>query len=156
MDFSRTFFVTTTTYKRYPYFADLTKARRFFRVLYAYRKNGKYLVHAFVLMPDHLHLILTPSPTLSLERAVQFIKGGSSFQMRLPEKLWQASFTNRRIRDDDDYRIHLGYIERNPVKARLAESGTNYPMCSAYPGWKLDVLPTGAEAPIFSASVTRG
>ena len=123
MDFSRTFFVTTITYKRYTYFSDLTKARRFFRVLYDYRKNGKYLVHAFVLMPDHLHIILTPSSAISLERAMQFIKGGSSFQMRLPEKLWQPSFTNHRIRDMEDYRIHLGYIERNPVKAILAEAG---------------------------------
>jgi len=156
MDFSRTFFVTTTTYKRYPYFADLTKARRFFRVLYHYRGEGKYLVHAFVLMPDHLHLILTPSPTLSLERAVQFIKGGSSFQMRLPAKLWQPSFTNHRVRDYADYGSHLGYIERNPVKSRLAEAGAKHPLCSAYPGWKLDVVPTGAEAPCFSGFARRG
>jgi len=156
MNFTRTFFVTTTTYKRYPYFADLTKGRRFFRVLFHYRSQGKYLVHAFVLMPDHLHLILTPAPTLSLERAVQFIKGGSSFQMRLPAKLWQPSFTNHRIRDNDDYRIHLGYIERNPVKAKLAESGAKYAMCSAYPGWKLDLVPAGAEAPFLIGPATRG
>jgi len=150
MDFSRTFFVTTTTYKRYTYFKDLTKARRFFRALYEYRRQGKYLVHGFVLMPDHLHLILTPAETVSLEKAMMFIKGGSSFQMRLPGKLWQPSFSNHRIRDGEDWRIHVGYIERNPVKARLAESGAMYPLCSAYAGWKLDPVPTGAKAPIFS------
>ena len=106
MDLSRTFFITTTTNKRYNYFNDLTKARRFFRVLYDYRAKGKFQVHAFVLMPYHLHLILTPSVGISLEKAVQFIKGGSSFQMKLSEKLWQPKFSNHRIRDEEDYAIH--------------------------------------------------
>jgi putative transposase len=141
MDFSRSFFVTTTTYKRYEWFRDLTKARRFFRVLYDYRKQEKFLIHAFVLMPDHFHAILTPAESLSLERSMQFIKGGSAFRMKLPDKLWQPSFTNHRIRDEEDFAAHVGYIERNPVKARLAESPEKYPLCSAYPGWKLDPMP---------------
>ncbi|MGZ4789387.1 MAG: transposase [Terriglobales bacterium] len=90
----RTFFVTTTTYKRYTYFRDLTKAGRFFQSLYHYRRQNKFLIHAFVLMPDHLQLIMTPSFQMFLEKAMQLIKGGSSFRMHLPEKLWQPSFTN--------------------------------------------------------------
>ncbi|HUN88742.1 MAG TPA: transposase [Terriglobales bacterium] len=147
MDFARTFFVTTITYKRYDYFRDFTKARRFFRVLYDYRRQGKFLIHAFILMPDHLHIILTPAENISLEKAMQFIKGGSSFQMSLAEKLWQPSFSNHRIRDANDLAIHVGYIEKNPVKARLAECAAKYPLCSAYPGRKLDEIPSGAEAP---------
>lgn len=146
MDFSRTFFITTTTYKRYVYFNDLTKARRFFRVLYDYRAKGKFQIHAFVLMPDHLHLILTPSPDIALEKAVQLIKGGSSFQLNLPEAVWQPSFTNHRIRDAEDYAIHVGYIERNAVKARIVDQAQKYPLCSIFPGWKLDPIPTRAKA----------
>ncbi len=146
MDFSRTFFITTTTYKRYTYFNDLTKARRFFRVLYDYNEQNKFLLHAFVLMPDHLHAILTPSPALSLERAVQLIKGGSSFRLNMSDKVWQPGFTNHRIRDMDDYETHVGYIHRNPVKRRLVELAQKYPLCSAYPGWKLDAIASGAKA----------
>ena len=156
MDFSRTFFITTTTHKRYTYFADLTKARRFFRVLYDYRANGKFLIHAFVLMPDHLHMILTPAPQLSLERAIQLVKGGSSFRMRLSQKLWQPSFMNHRIKDEEDHRIHVGYIHQNPVKARLVDIPEKYPLCSAHPGWKLDSIPAGAKAPDVPYPLTRG
>ena len=141
MDFSRTFFITTTTYKRYTYFNDLTKARRFFRVLYDYRAQKKFLLHAFVLMPDHLHALLTPCSTLSLERAVQLIKGGSSFRLKMAEKVWQPSFTNHRIQNVQDYETHVGYIHHNPVKRRLVDLPQEYPLCSAYPGWKLDAVP---------------
>lgn len=68
MQLDRTFFVTTTTYKRYTYFRDFTKARRFFQTLYHYRRENKFLIHSFVLMPDHLHMIVTPSFNLALER----------------------------------------------------------------------------------------
>jgi putative transposase len=45
-----------------------------------YRTENKYLLHEFVVMPDHLHLILTPQG-ITLERAMQLIKGGFSFQL---------------------------------------------------------------------------
>jgi putative transposase len=48
------------------------------QVLLSYREQHKYLLHEFVLMPDHFHLLITP--TLTLERALQLIKGGFSFR----------------------------------------------------------------------------
>ena len=145
MQLDRTFFVTTT-YKRYTYFRDFTKARRFFQALCHYRRENQFLIHAFVLMPDHLHMIVTPSFSMPLEKTMQLVKGGSSFRMRLPEKLWQHSFTGHRIRDLDDCEIHVGYILRNPVKEKLAESAEKYPLCSAWPGWKLDPIATAVKA----------
>jgi putative transposase len=50
----------------------------FVQVLLSYREQHKYLLHEFVLMPDHFHLLITP--TLTLERALQLIKGGFSFR----------------------------------------------------------------------------
>jgi putative transposase len=43
--------------------------------LLEYRDEGHYQLQAFVLMPDHFHMLLTPSDTTTLERAVQLIKG---------------------------------------------------------------------------------
>jgi putative transposase len=40
-----------------------------------YRRQQKFLLHEFVVMPNHIHLILTPQG-ITLERSIQFIKGG--------------------------------------------------------------------------------
>ena len=57
-------------------------------------------MHEFVIMPDHFHLIITPIE-ITLERAVQFIKGGFSFRLnkglKLKREVWQTSFVDRRI-----------------------------------------------------------
>jgi REP element-mobilizing transposase RayT len=45
-------------------------------VLFHYREQEKYLLHEFVVMPNHFHLLITPSPPATLQRAMQFIKGG--------------------------------------------------------------------------------
>jgi putative transposase len=44
-----------------------------------YQRQSRFLLHAFVIMPDHFHALITPAPDVSLEKAVQFIKGGFPF-----------------------------------------------------------------------------
>jgi Transposase IS200 like len=96
----------------------------------------------FVLMPDHIHLLLTPSPDITLERAVQLIKGGSArrisreLNFRLP--VWQRGYTDHRIRDFQDYETHWLYIEANPVKAGLAELAQEYAWSSASESFVMD------------------
>jgi putative transposase len=120
-------------------------------VLFDYRDQGKYLLHEFVVMPDHIHLLLTPAIEISLERAMQFIKGGYSYQLRKMEKIqvWQESFTNHRIRDAEDYERHCEYVRMNPVRARLVRDAGAYPFSSAHPGVRLDGMPPGLK-PGFS------
>jgi hypothetical protein len=43
-----------------------------------YRREGRFQVHAFVVMPEHIHLLLTPAPNETLEHAIQVIKAGHS------------------------------------------------------------------------------
>src|SRR5438874_12006336 len=50
-------------------------AQLFIEVLQHYRRQGKYLLHEFVLMPDHFHVLITP--TITLERALQLIRRAS-------------------------------------------------------------------------------
>jgi len=114
-------------------------------VLADYRRQGKYLLHEFVIMPDHLHALITPAPQFSLERALQFIKGGFSFRVRQRENIlvWQQSFTNHRIRDCEDYERHRSYIRLNPVRAKLATDARAYPYSSA--GLVVDDPPPGLK-----------
>ena len=142
----RTFFVTSVTHFRDPLFKKDNFARLQLDVLYQNRKLGRYQLHEFVLMPDHFHLILTPAPDKSLERALQYIKGGFSFRVKrelaykgLP---WEEGFPNHRIRDYDDYQSHREYIHQNPVKARLVKTPAEYPYSSAYPDFELDPRPS--------------
>ena len=48
-------------------------ARLFIDTLFHYRREGKFLLHEFVAMPTHFHLLLTPTG-VTLERTMQFIK----------------------------------------------------------------------------------
>lgn len=143
--FERTFFVTSVTWQRRPAFRCKRTAKLFIQVLFEYRDHGVFLLHEFVLMPDHIHLLLTPKTTIALERAMQFVKGGSSHRVMKETgsriEIWGKSFTNHRIRDEQDYHQHSRYIRLNPVRAKLVEQEEAYPYSSAYPGFTLDLAP---------------
>ena len=96
--------------------------------LLRYRDEGHYALHAFVLMPEHFHVLVTPAEGVALERAVQFIEGGSAHRIRGERKLtfpvWQRGFSDHRIRDSDDYEAHVRYIEQNPVKRHIVTAAS--------------------------------
>ncbi len=130
---TRTFFITTVTARRKPIFSDDARARLLIETLLHYRTEKKYEIHEFVVMPDHVHVLLTPSHEISLERAVQFIKGGFSFRLRARGTVWQESFTNHHIRDERDFERHREYIRENPVVAGLMKRKEEYP----YGSWAI-------------------
>jgi putative transposase len=121
------------------------------KTIYGYRRQGKFQLHAFVLMPEHVHLLFTPAPEVTLERAVQLIKGGYSHAFGLEfgrKEVWQRGFTDHRIRDHEDFERHRDYIHQNPVNRRLVEVASDYRYCSAFPGFKLDEQTPAAKANI--------
>jgi putative transposase len=143
-----TYFVTFSTWQRRRLFVVESYAKLFLQTVYGYRRQGRFQLHAFVLMPEHVHLLLTPAVTL--ERAVQLIKGGYSHEVgaRLGRRgeVWQRGFTDHRIRDAQDFEVHCVYIHQNPVEQRLVESAFEYRYCSAFPGFRLDEWPSAAKA----------
>lgn len=157
MEERRTFFVTTVTAQRRRVFQVDAMAHLFLRTLFHYRDEGKFRLHAFVLMPDHFHGLLTPSEIVSLEKALQFIKGGLSFrakrELNYSFAIWEPSFTNHRIRDAEDYARHVEYIRRNPVRAGLKDF---YPYCSTNAGYAVDPSPPGLKPLSLAAVVSPG
>lgn len=127
-------FVTAATWERRPSFKSEQWVRLFLETLHSYRGQA-YLLHEFMLMPDHFHILITPSVTP--ERAVQFVKRGFSYRaQREPEsamEIWQRGFSDHRIPDAEDYAQHVFYVLRNPVDKRLAESAEQYPYCLRFP-----------------------
>ncbi len=89
-----TYFVTSSTFQKKNLLQSDRTARLFIETLLEYRNQHKYMVHEFVVMPDHFHLLITPIVTL--EKAVQFIKGGFSFRagkvFQVRGNIWQQSF----------------------------------------------------------------
>jgi putative transposase len=141
----RTFFVTSVTAGRRSLFQSERMANLLIDVLQENRIRARFLLHEFVIMPEHFHLLLTPAQETPLEKAVQYIKGGFSFrakhELEFQGEVWQESFTNHRIRDVSDYEQHRDYIRRNPVKRFLVASAEFFPYSSAHPGAAIDPLP---------------
>jgi putative transposase len=88
-------------------------------------------VHEFVFMPNHVHLLITPAPHVSLEKAMQFIRGGFSYrsgkELSHRGAIWNPGFNEHRIRNAADYVAHRGYTYRNPVEAGLVRRPEEWP-----------------------------
>ena len=142
----QTYMVTSETWGRRDLFRREPWAWLMIDILYHYRGSA-YLLHEFVLMPDHFHALITPIG--SLERAVQFIKGGFSFRAKKElgsnMEIWQKGFSDHRIRDAEDYEQHVRYIHFNPIRKHLCEEPEEYPHSSAHPGFELDAPPQGLK-----------
>jgi putative transposase len=152
------YFVTASCVDKRPLLQSDRMAQLFVDVLYHYRSQHKYLVHEFAVMPNHFHLLL--SPQVTLERAMQFVKGGFSFRARkafgLQHEIWQTSFYDHRVRDAGEYLRARHYIHHNPVKAGLAEEPEKYPYSSANPRWELDEVPQRLKPQILEVSSSQG
>jgi putative transposase len=139
-----TYFVTTQTWMRRSLFQVDELAKLFVRTIYEYRVQQHYLMHEFVLMRNHAHLIITPTG-ITLERAMQLIKGGFSHRVgktgRATTEVWQRGFTDHRIRDDEDFLRHREYIHLNPVRAGMCSHPQEYLYSSANPMYKTDPIP---------------
>jgi putative transposase len=150
----QTYMVTTSTWGRRALFRNERWAQLLLDTLFHYRRSA-YLLHEFVIMPDHVHVLLTPLG--SLEKAVQFIKGGFSYRAKKElgsnMEVWQKGFQDRRIRDAADYDVHVTYVRENPVRKRLCEHVDEYPFSSARVGLKLDEVPQGLKPIALEAAV---
>jgi REP-associated tyrosine transposase len=138
-----TYFITSASYQKMSLFQAERMGALFLDVLRGYQTQGKYLIHEFVLMPDHFHLLLTPNQ--SLEKAVQLIKGGFSYRAKKDlgygGEIWEHSFYDRRVRDAREYEQFREYIHQNPVKRGLAVVAPEYRYSSAAEAFPLNAAP---------------
>jgi putative transposase len=123
----QTYFVSSQTVQRQPFFRHERWAALLQEVFQHYRGTS-YLLHAYVIMTDHFHMIISPQG--SLERAMQNIKGGFSFRAKRAfdwrHDIWQPGFSDHRVRDAEDLDRHIVYMRHNPVKAGLCLATETY------------------------------
>lgn len=101
---ARTFFATTKASQGCPLLQSERNAALMIDVLRSYAAAGKFHVHDFVIMPNHLHLSITAGGNMTIEKAMQFIKGG---------------FSEVRVNNHESFWQHRKYIAENPVKSGL-------------------------------------
>jgi len=123
---------TGPTYLRQPAIADL--------VVEAIRFNadsiGHYALHAFVVMPNHVHLLVTPA--VALPKLTKSLKGitakrANAMLGSTGRSFWQAESWDRVVRDGREFGRIQNYIEQNPVRAGLVAQPSEYRWSSA--GW---------------------
>jgi len=93
----------------------------------------RFQVHDFVVMPDHVHLLITVNSDMTVEKAMQFIKGGFSYRLKKEfgyvGEVWQRGFSEVRVDGKESYVQHREYIAQNPVKAGLVDLPEKFPFC---------------------------
>ena len=157
---SRTYFITANSWAGRSIFQSERSASLLVDTLLDYRAKGKYELHEFVVMSNHMHLLLTPAPDLTLERVMQFVKGGYSHragqQLGPSLGVWARGYVDHRVRDLQDYQSHRDYIHHNPVRRGLVSSPEKFPYSSANPKFQLDPIPQGLKPQIEEDMVRHG
>jgi putative transposase len=133
---SRTFFATSKTHAGRRLLQSERNATLLIDVLRSYMAAGKFGVHDFVIMPDHVHLLLSVGGDTTIEKAMQLIKGRFSYRLKHERGylggVWQVGFSESRADDAASFERYRRYIAQNPVKAGLAECADEYPYCYGY------------------------
>ena len=130
------FFVTTGTAGGRSLFQTDRMAGLLIEVLREYVRAKKMTIHDFVVMPDHLHILMTLPAGMTIEKAMQFIKGGFSFragkELGFRGEIWQRGYFEAAVDNVQSEDWHRSYIDQNPVKARLVDSADQYRFGSAF------------------------
>jgi len=130
---ARTFFVTTNTHRGKALLQSDRNAMLFVDVLRSGVVRHKFQVRDFVIMPNHVHLLLTVDSNMSIERAMQLIKGGFSYRIRTElgyaGEVWQPGFSESRVYTNEHLQKCRDYIALNPVRAGVVASPELFPYC---------------------------
>jgi putative transposase len=111
------YLVTAVTLNRAPVFADFIAARVLIGALRTAQTSCRAVTLAFVVMPDHLHWLLSLGAGANLTAEVQAVKSVTAH--RLGGKVWQRGFHDRAIRREEDLPAVARYVVANPVRAGL-------------------------------------
>ena len=115
-DSGESHFVTFSCYHRQPYSASAEVFDLFVHCVEDMRRRFELCVHGYVVMPEHVHLLLSEPPPTTLADAIHYLK--LSFAKRLrsrypehPGTFWQKRYYDRNVRDYREFTVKLRYIQ---------------------------------------------
>lgn len=154
-----TYFVTANSMHQKHILQSHRMAGLLEEVIFHYRAGGHYLLHEYVVMPNHLHLLMTPVAS-KLEKCMQLLKGNFSYrakkELSFMWSIWQGSYYDRRVRTSEEYSADRRYIHLNPVEARLCQRPEDWPHSSAVKRENLDETPEGLKPQIMGKAGSQG
>src|SRR3569832_680428 len=111
---ARTFFFTANAFGKRSLFQSDRMATLLIDVLAKSVELRRFDVHAFVVMPDHLHVLLTVTSDMTIEKAAQYMKGGFSFRAKRElgynHELWQPGYSEEQEYTREHYDTDLSFV----------------------------------------------
>lgn len=130
---ARTFFATTKAAMGRSLFQTERNSELLVDVLRSIVAEGHFELHDFVVMPDHVHLLLTVDDGMAIEKAMQLVKGRFSYRLKKElgflGEVWQRGFSEEQVMGKVSFEAHRRYIAENPVKAGLVGKAEEFPFC---------------------------
>ncbi len=123
------YFITINAHERKPIFVHKTAATLISNSLFLLENEGIISIHAYVVMPEHLHVIFKITERIELGKILRMFK---SFTGKELSKIiggvpvWQDGFYDHCIKDEEDFRNCLDYVINNPVKRNLVKYAQDY------------------------------
>jgi REP element-mobilizing transposase RayT len=103
-------------------------------ICYRDREGGQYQLHAWVVMPNHVHMLVTPRvPVSMLMQSLKRFTAREANRLlnRTRQAFWQDESYDHLVRDQAEFGRIVAYIEMNPVRAGLVASPEAFPWSSA-------------------------
>ena len=98
--------------------------------------GDRYRLSAWVVMPNHVHMLVIPDLEWSLSRIMKDLKSFTSHEaneiLRQTGQFWMEDYFDRYVRDAKHFANAIAYIENNPVKAGLCEKASDWKFSSAW------------------------
>jgi len=113
-------FVTFSCYRRRPYLGTSSACSLFERSLEVMRLRYDFIVCGYVVMPEHVHLLVSELKKALLSKAIQALKLSVSVQSR-ERPFWLARYYDSNVHNEEKRVEKLRYMHRNPVKHGLVE-----------------------------------
>jgi len=137
------YFLTIVTYQRNPILIDNIELLR--ESFHASKKRFNYKIEGIVILPDHFHMLITPSNATDYPKIIGAIKAyfsryceiemieqSHSRNKKRYKALWQKKYYEHTIRHEKDFKLHLNYMEQNPVKHGLVDNAFEWEYSSFF------------------------
>jgi putative transposase len=124
-------FITFSCFHRLPLLDAPDSKNTVEAVLELTRARHQSRIYAYVLMPEHVHLLMNEPPSILVAQFLKAVKQMTSRKLRgQREKFWQERYFDRNVHGEDARSEVIRYIHRNPVKRGLVASPGDYPWSS--------------------------
>ncbi|WP_415040433.1 REP-associated tyrosine transposase [Alcanivorax sp.] len=125
----RPYLVTFTTAGRHPWFSHFATACQACRAITRSDTQGASKTWCYVVMPDHIHWLLSTTEKHDLSQIIRMVKARVSLYQNQP--VWQPGFHDHALRSEQALKPTARYIIANPVRAGLVASVRDYPFWNA-------------------------